>query len=95
MTRPGARILLSSYAAAFWPYRLDWFQRQAARGLASEVDLEDSRENPIVSRDDFRSGALNGLVFAALRKRAGIDAEDVEILEVDGLSLYYEWNRAA
>ena len=40
VTRPGGRVLFSSYADRFWPHRLRWFERQAERGLVGEIDRE-------------------------------------------------------
>ncbi len=99
VTRPGGRVLLSSYAKRFWPHRLEWFQRQAARGLVGEIDLEATRDNVIVCKDGFRSGALNEAQFAALCTRVGDDAQAgiavqvVEIREIDASSLFCECTR--
>ena len=38
VTRPGGRVLFSSYAEAFWDHRLAWFRLQAREGLLGEID---------------------------------------------------------
>jgi len=87
VTRPGGRVLLSSYAAAFWPHRLEWFERQAERGLVGEIDREQSGDGVIVCRDGFRAGAMSPRDFTDLCARVGRTAS---ITEVDGSSVLCE-----
>ncbi len=54
-TRPGGRVIVSTYAAAFWEARLDWFRAQAAAGLLGEIDEDATGDGVIVCRDGFRA----------------------------------------
>ncbi len=58
VTRPGGRVLVSTYAARFWEERLAWFEAQAAAGLIGAVDRAGSGEGTIVCRDGFRAESL-------------------------------------
>jgi 2-polyprenyl-6-hydroxyphenyl methylase/3-demethylubiquinone-9 3-methyltransferase len=87
VTRPGGRILFSSYAERFWPHRLEWFQAQAAAGLVGEIDLEATRDGVIACRDGFRSGTMRPGQFESLCAELGLRAG---LHEVDGSSLFCE-----
>ncbi len=87
VTRPGGRILFSSYAAAFWPHRLLWFERQAAEGLIGEIDCAATIPGEIVCKDGFRSGTFGAGDFAILCGRLGVLPV---IAEVDESSLFCE-----
>ncbi len=87
VTRPGGRILFSSYADAFWPYRLEWFERQAAEALVGEIDYDRTRDGVIACRDGFRAGTMRAGDFRRLC--AEIDVRP-SIEEVDGSSIFCE-----
>ena len=87
VTRPGGRVLFSSYAAGFWPHRLEWFERQAKRGLVGEIDHERTGGGVIVCRDGFRAGAMSPRDFTDLCGRLGLTPA---ITEVDGSSVFCE-----
>jgi 2-polyprenyl-6-hydroxyphenyl methylase/3-demethylubiquinone-9 3-methyltransferase len=87
VTRPGGRVLLSTYAERFWPHRLEWFRAQAAEGLVGEIDPEQTRDGVIACRDGFRSGTMRPEAFEALCARLGLPAA---LQEVDGSSLFCE-----
>lgn len=87
VTRAGGRALFSSYAAAFWPHRLEWFERQAAEGLVGEIDYARTVPGEIVCKDGFRSGTFGAEAFAALCGRLHAP---FELAEVDGSSLFCE-----
>jgi SAM-dependent methyltransferase len=87
VTRPGGRILISSYAQRFWPHRLEWFQLQAERGLVGEIDLGSTGGGVIVCKDGFRAGAMSPEDFEALCERFGLAPT---ITEVDGSSVFCE-----
>jgi 2-polyprenyl-6-hydroxyphenyl methylase/3-demethylubiquinone-9 3-methyltransferase len=92
VTRPGGRLLFSSYADAFWPERLDWFERQAAEGLVGEIDRSATTRGEIVCRDGFRFGTLGRGDFEELCDRVGVPHQ---IVEVDGSSLFCEMRAGA
>jgi 2-polyprenyl-6-hydroxyphenyl methylase/3-demethylubiquinone-9 3-methyltransferase len=87
VTRPGGRVLFSSYAAAFWPHRLEWFRLQSACGLLGEIDWEATRDGQIVCRDGFRATTFSPADFRALTAALHVD---VQIEEVDQSSLFCE-----
>jgi 2-polyprenyl-6-hydroxyphenyl methylase/3-demethylubiquinone-9 3-methyltransferase len=87
VTRPGGRVMLSSYSHRFWPHRLQWFEVQAERGLVGEIDYSSTGEGVIACKDGFRAGAMSREDFEALCARA--DLKPV-ITEVDGSSLFCE-----
>ena len=87
VARPGGRVLLSTYAAAFWPHRLRWFRLQGAEGLVGDIDETATRLGEIVCTDGFRSGTLSADDFTRLCSRLGVEPR---IVEVDGSSLFCE-----
>ena len=87
VTRPGGRVLFSSYAVAFWPHRLEWFRLQSAHGLLGEIDWEATRAGQIVCRDGFRATTFSPADFRALTAALNVEAR---IEEVDQSSLFCE-----
>lgn len=87
VTRPGGRILLSSYSKRFWPDRLEWFAMQAEEGLLGEIDWNATGEGVIVCKDGFRATTFSEADFIALTSRLGVEPV---ITEVDGSSLFCE-----
>ncbi len=85
VVRPGGKIFFSTYAKRFWPYRLEWFEKQAAEGLVGEIDYDKTGEGKIVCKDGFTATAVDAEGF--LRLTAGLKVE-TEICEVDGSSLF-------
>jgi len=87
VTRPGGRVLFSSYAERFWPHRLEWFEAQAAHGLIGEIDQRVTGNGVIVCRDGFRATTVAPGYFREMAAKVGIRAE---ISEVDGSSVFCE-----
>jgi hypothetical protein len=87
VTRPGGRVLFSSYADTFWEHRLAWFEAQAAEGLLGTVDRAASKDGVIVCTDGFRAGRMTPEGFLELCERLGIEGE---VTEVDGSSVSCE-----
>lgn len=85
VTRPGGRLLFSSYAERFWPHRLEWFERQSAEGLLGPIDPDRTGQGVIVCRDGFRAVTFRPGDFSALMRKMGLAHE---IQEVDGSSLF-------
>ncbi|MBI5433572.1 MAG: class I SAM-dependent methyltransferase [Planctomycetes bacterium] len=85
VTRPGGSVLVSSYAAGFWPERLRWFEAQAVAGLLGAIDRERTRDGVIACLDGFRSGTFTPTDFRALGARLG---SEPEIAQVDGSSVF-------
>ncbi len=55
VTRPGGRLIVSTYSGRFWPHRLEWFKRQADAELIGAIDWEQTRDGVIICRDGFRA----------------------------------------
>lgn len=87
VTRPGGRVLFSSYAERFWEDRLDWFRAQAEAGLLGPIDEEATGNGVIVGEDGFRAETIGPGEFRALAAEAGLEPE---IREIDGSSLFCE-----
>ena len=79
VTRPGGRVLLSSYSDRFWEHRLAWFELQAERGFLGPIDRQATGEGTIVCRDGFRAGRMTPEEFHELCARAGRRASVEEI----------------
>lgn len=88
VTRPGGRVLFSTYSARFWPHRLRWFEAQAAEGLVGEIDYEATGDGVIVCKDGFRAGAMTAEGLLDVGRAVGAEPG---ITEVDGSSLFAEW----
>lgn len=79
VTRKGGRVLLSSYAAAFWEDRLDWFRLQAAHGLIGEIDEKATGDGVIVCKDGFTATTVTPDGFRRLAAAVGVAAEIIEL----------------
>jgi len=90
VTRPGGRVLLSTYSERFWKHRLEWFERQAEAGLIGALDRTRTGDGTIVCDDGFTARTVradqlcSALAAACLMDRAGL-----EMAEVDASSLFY------
>jgi 2-polyprenyl-6-hydroxyphenyl methylase/3-demethylubiquinone-9 3-methyltransferase len=87
VTRPGGRVLFSSYAAGFWEERLGWFRLQALHGLIGEIDEAATGNGVIVCKDGFRASTVGPDEFALLARSLDVEAR---IEEVGGSSLFCE-----
>jgi len=87
VTRPGGRVLFSSYSAAFWPQRLGWFESQAAAGLVGALDHDRTENGTIVCDDGFRVGTYSAEAFRRLCR--GLSVEPA-ITTVDDSSVFCE-----
>ena len=85
VTRPGGRLLVSSYADGFWPHRLLWFERQAEDRLVGE---ESTTLQPAArcARTVFNAGRWVQQ-FTQLCRQLGVQRV---IVEVDGSSVFCE-----
>jgi len=87
VTRPGGRVVFSSYAEQFWPHRLAWFEDQARRGLVGDIDCSSTGDGVIVCKDGFRAGVMTPADFRWLGSKVGVVPV---ITEVDGSSVFCE-----
>ncbi|SYZ72556.1 conserved hypothetical protein [Candidatus Zixiibacteriota bacterium] len=85
VTKPGGKIFFSTYADKFWPYRLEWFERQAEEGLVGEIDHKKTGKGIIVCKDGFTATTVDGEGYFRLTSGLKIEAE---IEEIDGSSLF-------
>lgn len=88
VTRPGGRVLFSTYSQRFWPHRLEWFAAQAAVGLVGPIDYERTGNGAIICKDGFHSGTVSTEAFLSLGKRLGVKCE---VTEVDESSVFCEF----
>lgn len=87
VTRPGGRVLFSSYSANFWEHRLEWFQFQADHGLLGEIDHAATRDGVIVCKDGFAATTIGPDEFREIASDLGLH---VRIEEVDQSSIFCE-----
>lgn len=87
VTRPGGRVLFSSYAERFWSDRLEWFELQSDAGLLGEIDWDATGDGVIVCKDGFKTTTLRPEQFTAI---VGDIGSDLRIEEVDGSSVFCE-----
>jgi 2-polyprenyl-6-hydroxyphenyl methylase/3-demethylubiquinone-9 3-methyltransferase len=87
VTRPGGKVLLSTYAEAFWEHRLEWFRVQAAHGLVGEIDEDATFPGTIVCRDGFRATTPGPADLLEIASRARACAT---VTEVAGSSVFLE-----
>jgi SAM-dependent methyltransferase len=85
ITKPGGKVLFSSYADQFWEDRLDWFRIQSAHGLIGEIDETATRAGTIVCRDGFTATTVTPRRFWALADKLG-ETRSVEV--IDGSSVF-------
>ena len=87
VTRPGGKVLFSSYSEKFWDDRLEWFKIQAYHGLIGEIDEHRSGNGTIICKDGFEATTVSPDGFLSLSSSLGLDAG---IFEVDDSSIFCE-----
>lgn len=87
ITKPGGKILFSTYSDKFWKYRFNWFELQSELGLLGEIDYQKSKDGKIICKDGFKATTIQPKRFHSIIKGLNID---VKISEVDESSLFYE-----
>ena len=87
ITKSGGMILFSSYADRLWSERLNWFQIQSDAGLLGKIDLEETHDGIIVTKDGFTARTVRPTDFEKLI--AGFNV-NMDIHEVDGSSIFCE-----
>jgi 2-polyprenyl-6-hydroxyphenyl methylase/3-demethylubiquinone-9 3-methyltransferase len=81
VTRPGGRVLFSSYSERFWQCRLEWFRIQAAHHLLGEIDENATANGVIVCKDGFRATTVGPDEFEALTATLNLSANITEVAE--------------
>jgi len=87
ITKPGGKVMFSSYADEFWNHRLEWFRIQSSRGLVGEIDESATGDGTIVCRDGFNATTVTADQFAALACGLG---HRVSVNVIDGSSVFCE-----
>jgi SAM-dependent methyltransferase len=87
VTRPGGRVLFSSYSDEFWRERLEWFRLQSEHGLLGAIDWNATADGVIVCRDGFKAATVSPGEFLHLASRLNVRAR---IKEVDQSSIFCE-----
>jgi len=87
VTKPGGKVLFSSYSEKIWNERLEWFRIQADEGLLGEIDEDRTGNGTIVCKDGFRATTVTPEQFIALTEPLKVKTK---IIEVDGSSLFCE-----
>lgn len=59
VTKPGGKILFSSYSKKFWEHRLNWFKIQSEYGLIGEIDFKKSKNGNIICKDGFTASTVD------------------------------------
>lgn len=85
VTKPGGKVILSSYSDKIWDARLDWFVKQAEEGLLGEIDWEKTKDGIIMCKDGFKATTFTKNDFLDLVEKLGLNAA---ITEVDNSSLF-------
>jgi 2-polyprenyl-6-hydroxyphenyl methylase/3-demethylubiquinone-9 3-methyltransferase len=87
VTRPGGRVLFSTYSRRFWAHRLRWFEAQAAAGLVGAIDHDRTGNDTIVCKDGFSVGIVSADAWRSLAACLGVNAT---ITEIDESSVWCE-----
>lgn len=87
VTKPGGKVLFSSYSEKIWNDRLEWFRKQADEGLLGEIDEDKTGNGTIVCKDGFRATTVTPEQFITLTEPFKVKTK---ITEVDGSSLFCE-----
>lgn len=75
VTKPGGRVILTSYASQFWPHRLEWFRTQADHGLLGEIDDQATGDGVIVCTDGFKATTFSLDDFIKLASLCNAEAD--------------------
>jgi 2-polyprenyl-6-hydroxyphenyl methylase/3-demethylubiquinone-9 3-methyltransferase len=90
VTKPGGKILFSSYSEKFWNHRLEWFRLQSVAGLLGEIDYEKTRDGVIVCKDRFTATTVSPDQFLSLASELNVE---VKITVVDESSVFCEMRK--
>lgn len=75
VTKPRGRVILTSYAAQFWPHRPEWFRTQADHGLLGEIDDVATGDGVIVCTDGFKATTFSLDDFKKLASSCEAEAD--------------------
>jgi len=87
VTKKGGLVLFSTYSDKFWEDRLNWFILQSKAGLIGEIDLTETHNGIIVTKDGFKATTTRPIEFTSLTSELPIN---LKIEEIDNSSIFYE-----
>lgn len=85
ITRPGGKVLFSSYSEKFWDVRLEWFELQSQHKLIGEIDYNKTANGNIFCKDGFTASTLSADEFNKLASSCDVE---FKIEEIDESSLF-------
>jgi 2-polyprenyl-6-hydroxyphenyl methylase/3-demethylubiquinone-9 3-methyltransferase len=85
VTKPGGRLLFSSYSEKIWDDRLQWFELQAREKLLGSIDYEKTGNGKIFCTDGFTATTFSPDMFRALATQLGLNSE---VVEIDNSSIF-------
>ncbi len=87
VTKPGGRVILTSYTPQFWSHRLEWFQTQADYGLLGQIDGKATGDGVIVCTDGFKATTFSLDDFNKLASLCNVEAD---VYTIDNSSVVLE-----
>ena len=87
VTKKGGLVLFSTYSDKFWEERLNWFILQSKAGLIGEINLTETHNGIIFTKDGFKATTIRPTDFTSLTSELNID---LKIEEIDNSSIFYE-----
>jgi 2-polyprenyl-6-hydroxyphenyl methylase/3-demethylubiquinone-9 3-methyltransferase len=81
VTKPGGKVICSTYSHKIWYERLEWFRLQANEGLLGEIDEDKTGNGKIVCKDGFTATTFTPDQFQQLVNSLGRKAEITEVDE--------------
>jgi SAM-dependent methyltransferase len=87
VTKPGGRVILTSYTPQFWPHRLEWFRTQADHGLLGEIDDTATGDGVIVCTDGFKATTFS---LDDFKKLASSCVAEADFYTIDDSSVVLE-----
>lgn len=87
VTKPGGKILFSTYSTKIWIERLEWFRLQADEGLLGEIDEDKTGNGVITCKDGFKATTFSPEEFQKLTATFNVITN---IVEIDKSSLFCE-----
>ncbi len=87
VTKPGGRVILTSYAPQFWSHRIEWFHTQADYGLLGQIDDKATGDGVIVCTDGFKATTFSINDFYKLASLCNVEAD---VYTIDNSSVVLE-----
>ena len=87
VTKPGGKLIFSTYSPIIWDDRFEWFRKQTAEGLLGEIDEAKTGNGNIVCKDGFTATTFSPDQFLQLAEKLDRKAT---IMEADGSAIFCE-----